>query len=147
MKKIIHWFLILIVVIPLPGGNPHTAAQAVEPASGNFAKLVGEGAVVEKVADGFKFTEGPVFSRLGYLLFSDIPNSTILKYIPKDTTDVFEGGVRASRSGIVRFREQSHGANGLTFDRQGRLLVCESETRPSHTNRKRRNDHRPCRSF
>ena len=129
MKKIIHWFLILIVVNPLPGGNPHTAAQAVEPASGNFAKLVGEGAVVEKVADGFKFTEGPVFSRLGYLLFSDIPNSTILKYIPKDTTDVFEGGVRASRSGIVGFREQSHGANGLTFDRQGRLLVCESETR------------------
>jgi sugar lactone lactonase YvrE len=130
MNRIIYYLcLIFLVVSPLPGGRPHASAQGVKPTSGNFAKLVAENATVEKVAGGFKFTEGPVFSRLGYLLFSDIPNSTILKYIPLDTTDLFEGGARTSRSGVIVFRNQSHGANGLTFDRQGRLLACESETR------------------
>lgn len=65
----------------------------------------------EKVAGGFKFTEGPVFSRRGYLLFSDIPNNRILKWERGQTTVL---------------RENSNGANGLTFDHQGRLLISES---------------------
>jgi gluconolactonase len=58
---------------------------------------------VERVASGYRFTEGPVFSREGFLLFSDVPNSV--------------------------FRENSNGANGNTFDSQGRLLTCESRSR------------------
>ncbi len=69
------------------------------------------GARVEKVLSGFQFTEGPVFSRLGYLLFSDIPANRIMKYVPGETAQIF--------------RENSNGANGLTFDHQGRLLACE----------------------
>ncbi|MCW5978597.1 MAG: SMP-30/gluconolactonase/LRE family protein [Bryobacteraceae bacterium] len=65
---------------------------------------------MEKVASGFQFTEGPVFSRIGFLLFSDIPANRIMKY-EDGTTSVF--------------RENSGGANGLTFDHQGRLLACE----------------------
>jgi sugar lactone lactonase YvrE len=66
---------------------------------------------VEKIADGFRFTEGPVFSRRGYLLFSDIPANRIMKW---------------ERGQISVFRENSNGANGLTFDHQGRLLTCET---------------------
>jgi gluconolactonase len=66
---------------------------------------------VEKVLSGYQFTEGPVFSRLGFLLFSDIPANRILRFIPGGQAEVF--------------RENSNGANGLTFDRQGRLLACE----------------------
>jgi len=44
---------------------------------------------VEKVAGGFRFTEGPVWSREGYLLFSDIPNDKIMKYIPGEAPSVF----------------------------------------------------------
>jgi gluconolactonase len=40
-----------------------------------FIKLVGEQPKIEKISEGFKFTEGPVHSRRGYLLFSDIPTS------------------------------------------------------------------------
>jgi gluconolactonase len=68
---------------------------------------------VEKIASGFEFTEGPVFSRLGYLLFSDIPRGKIMKWKPGST--------------VVAFRENSNGANGLTFDHQGRLLACERD--------------------
>ena len=70
---------------------------------------------VATVASGFKFTEGPVWSREGFLLFSDIPNNRIMKLTP--------GG------GTAVFRESSNGANGLAFDAQGRLYSCESATR------------------
>ena len=73
--------------------------------------VVDPGAIPEKVAGGFAFTEGPVFSRLGYLLFSDIPPKRIMKM---------------SRGAVAVFRENSNGANGLTFDHQGRLLACET---------------------
>ncbi len=65
----------------------------------------------EKVVGGFRFTEGPVYSRRGFLLFSDIPANRIMKW---------------ERGKLSTFRENSNGANGLTFDHQGRLLVCET---------------------
>ena len=69
------------------------------------------GSAPEKIVGGFSFTEGPVFSRLGYLLFSDIPPNRIMKW---------------SHGKLTVFRENSNGANGLTFDHQGRLLACET---------------------
>jgi gluconolactonase len=65
----------------------------------------------EKIASGFKFTECPVFNRRGYLLFTDIPNNRILRW---------------ERGKESVMRENSNGANGLTFDHQGRLLTCET---------------------
>jgi sugar lactone lactonase YvrE len=73
-------------------------------------KIVGETPVLEKVAGGFTFTEGPVYSRIGFLLFSDIPPKRIMKWM---------------HGQVTVFRENSNGANGLTFDHQGRLLACE----------------------
>lgn len=73
-------------------------------------KLIAPNAQFEKVADGFSFTEGPVFNRRGYLLFSDIPANRIMMW---------------SQGKVTVFRENSNGANGLTFDHQGRLLACE----------------------
>ena len=71
---------------------------------------------VEKVAAGLQFTEGPVWSREGFLLFSDVPANRILKIGPGDKLP----GV---------FRDDSGYANGNTFDVQGRLYSCESRTR------------------
>ena len=70
---------------------------------------------VEKAAHGFRFTEGPAWSRDGYLLFSDIPGNKIMKYVPGE--------------GYPVFREPSNGANGNAFDAQGRLYTCESFAR------------------
>jgi gluconolactonase len=70
---------------------------------------------IEKVDAGFRFTEGPVWSREGFLLFSDVPNNHIRKMAPGERSTVF--------------REDSHGANGNTFDAQGRFYSCESKTR------------------
>src|SRR5690242_15992472 len=74
----------------------------------DFAKLADQ--AVEKIAGGFQFTEGPVYSRIGYLLFSDVRANRILHW---------------ERGKLTVFRDNSNGANGLTFDHQGRLLTCE----------------------
>jgi gluconolactonase len=78
---------------------------------GDLQELTGPNAAPGKVAGGFCSVEGPVFSRLGYLLFSDTTASRIMKWE--------EGKVSV-------FRENSP-TTGLTFDHQGRLLACERE--------------------
>ena len=75
-------------------------------------RLVGPTPKIEKVAEGFQFTEGPVFSRIGFLLFSDVTAKRILRW---------------DNGKVKPFRENSNGANGLTFDHQGRLLACEQD--------------------
>jgi gluconolactonase len=70
---------------------------------------------VERLATGFAFTEGPVWSPEGFLLFSDVPNNEIVRFVPGKGHDVF--------------RAESNGANGNTFDSKGRLYTCESRTR------------------
>ena len=67
----------------------------------------------EKIAGPFSFlTEGPAWDGDGGLLFSDIPNSRIMRYEP------------ASGS-CVDFRSGTNEANGLMFDRDGQLYACE----------------------
>lgn len=70
---------------------------------------------VEKIADGFRFVEGPVWHKDGFLLFSDIQQNKITKWLKKDSTEVW--------------REPSGNSNGLTFDLQGRLIACEHGNR------------------
>lgn len=69
---------------------------------------------IEKVGSGFQFTEGPVWSREGFLLFSDVPDNKIWKL---------------GAEGKSVYRDATNGANGNTFDAQGRLYSCESKTR------------------
>jgi gluconolactonase len=67
---------------------------------------------MEEIATGCRWTEGPVwFADHGCLLFSDIPNERILRWVP---------GL-----GVSTFRQPSNFANGHTRDRQGRLVSCE----------------------
>jgi len=75
------------------------------------AGVVADGAKVEKLAGGFSFTEGPAADARGNIFFTDIPNNRIHKW---------------SLDGkLSTFRENSGGANGLYFDEEGHLLVCE----------------------
>ena len=74
-------------------------------------------ASVEKLADGCRWAEGPVWFGDGrYLLWSDLPSSRILRW------DEASGAVST-------FRAPSNYANGNTRDRQGRLVTCEHDSR------------------
>jgi gluconolactonase len=69
-------------------------------------------AEVEELYSGNRWAEGPVwFNDGGYLVWSDIPNNRMLRWVPD--------------LGVGVFRAQSNFANGNTRDRQGRLVSCE----------------------
>jgi gluconolactonase len=89
-------------------------------------KLVPPGAALEKVIGNLLFAEGPVWIRSGgYLLFSDIPFNAIMKWTPAGGLSVFRKPVfpREFPDGV------QIGTNGLTLDRQGRLIACEHGNR------------------
>ena len=68
-----------------------------------------------KLADGYRFTEGPAWSKDGFLIFSDTPSDRLLKWVPGHATEVF--------------REDAHGPSGNAFDADGRLYTCETRLR------------------
>ncbi|MBI3922071.1 MAG: SMP-30/gluconolactonase/LRE family protein [Armatimonadetes bacterium] len=106
----------LVVLIGGIAVTTMTSAQDLQGKVEGFADLFEPGAKVEKVATGFRFTEGPVWNKTGkFLLFSDIPANQIRKWESGDTTTVF--------------REPSGNSNGLTYDKQGRLIACEHGNR------------------
>jgi len=80
------------------------------------AQLVPKDAVPEKVADGYKFTEGPALGPDGCIYFTDIPAELILKFDPKT------GETTTSK-------EQSGNANGLMFNHDGGLIACRHGAR------------------
>jgi len=87
-------------------------------------------AQVEKLCTGLQFTEGPVWDRRKKcLLFSDIQFD---RENPREFDSELPGNriMRWSQSkGLEVFREPSGNSNGLTFDREGNLIVCEMENR------------------
>ena len=93
---------------------PDPAVQVLDQ---SFAKYRLNLAAVERIAHGFRWSEGPVWFGDGrYLLWSDIPNNRIMKW---------EGETGA----VSVFRKPSNFANGNTRDRQGHLVTCEHGAR------------------
>ncbi len=81
-----------------------------------FSDIVPEAAKLERLATGFMFTEGPIWDAAkGCLFFSDIPGDKMRKW--------------TSDKDIEVVRDPSGKSNGLTLDKQGRLIACEHANR------------------
>ena len=77
-----------------------------------FRGLIAGSARLEELYSGCRWAEGPVwFSDMNCLIWSDIPNERMMRWVP-------DGGVSV-------FRSASNYVNGNTRDRQGRLVSCE----------------------
>jgi gluconolactonase len=77
-----------------------------------------------KIAEGFKFTEGPIWIRDGgYLLFSDPNNNTIYKYSPEGNGQLTVFREKSGYEGADIAEYTQPGSNGLTLDQQGRLTI------------------------
>jgi gluconolactonase len=83
---------------------------------------------VEVVAQGFEFTEGPVWSADGSLLFSS-PNTNSIYRLDPELGKVTLFRPKSGYTGIDIGRYLQPGSNGLTFDREGRLVMCQHGNR------------------
>jgi gluconolactonase len=93
---------------------PDPAVEVLDP---RFEKYRVGDAAVERLYTGMRWAEGPVWFADGrYLLFSDIPNNRMLRWL-EETGEVSV------------FRSPSNYSNGNYRDRQGRLITCEHDTR------------------
>jgi gluconolactonase len=80
------------------------------------------------VAGGFEFTEGPVWSPDDALLFSS-PNTNVIYRWDAHTGAVNVFNAKSGYTGPDIGRFGQPGANGLTFDREGRLVMCQHGNR------------------
>ncbi|MBI4909746.1 MAG: SMP-30/gluconolactonase/LRE family protein [Acidobacteria bacterium] len=91
-------------------------------------RIVPLNAKIHKLAEGFQFTEGPVWVRDGgYLLFSDPNANTIYKYVPDAELSVFRTPSGYAGADIAQYGQP--GSNGLTLDSRGRLTINEHGNR------------------
>jgi len=99
------WYVSIVLLLVVVAGCKKELVPVEE------LSVVAAEAKVEKLAGGFRFTEGPAADAEGNIFFTDIPNNRIHKW---------------SLDGeLSTFREDSGGSNGLYFDKDGNLLACE----------------------
>lgn len=85
--------------------------------------LVPPDAQIEKLAEGFRWAEGPLWmDDGGYLLFADIPNNVVHTWKEGEGVRVF---LKPSGYTGSVMRGGSMGANGLLLDPQGQLVLLE----------------------
>jgi gluconolactonase len=98
-------FLLLLIIITLSLKSPaqDTALNS----------IIADGARLEKVADGFSFTEGPTADKKGNIYFTDQPNNRILVWNEK--------------TGLSTFLEPAGRSNGMAFDNKGNLWTCADD--------------------
>jgi gluconolactonase len=98
---------------PLPGTR--YPDERIESFDKSFPRQGNAG--IERIATGFRWAEGPVYFRDGgYLLWSDIPNNRIMRWLEDD-------------GHVSEFRRGANYANGNTRDLEGRLISCEHDAR------------------
>jgi len=118
----------------LAGGIPVSALAAPQPV-GQIRRLspaldavASPDAVIEQLADGFTWSEGPVWVKEGdYLLFSDVPANVIYRWSEAEGASVFLKPSGYDGPPTKIFREA--GSNGLALDADGALLVCDHGNR------------------
>lgn len=90
--------------------------DGVEIVDRRFATFILDNAPLEKLAEGFRWLEGPVwFGDMRTLLFNDLPNNRTMQW--------------SEHTGVSVFRRPSWFANGQTRDRDGRLISCSHQRR------------------
>jgi gluconolactonase len=113
-----------------------TTTQAIEPAEVNIEvqrldpsldRIVPRNAKAFKLAEGFQFTEGPVWNRREQALYFSDPNANTIYRYAHGKLEVFRHPSGYSGADIAEYKQP--GSNGLTLDREGRLSINEHGNR------------------
>jgi gluconolactonase len=102
--------------------TPFLPGQEIQRLDPGVSAIIPQNAKVERVARGFdKWTEGPVWTREGSLLFAEIPANNIVRWRPGEKASVFIHP--SGYKGSTPYNGPEPGSNGMTLDAQGRLTV------------------------
>jgi gluconolactonase len=104
------------------------AAARIEGARPVIGRVLGPAPRLEKVAGGFEFTEGPVWSPDGSLLFSS-PNTNVIYRLDPEVGVVTVFRSKSGYAGTDIGRYHQPGSNGLTFSPDGLLTLCQHGNR------------------
>src|SRR4029077_974936 len=111
-----------LIVLILTAVTLAAISQEIQRLDPSVDHLLPPNAALEKVATGFnKWTEGPVWTRNGTLLFAEIPANNIDQWVPGQAASVFMHPSGYKRS--EPFKGPEPGSNGMTLDADGRVSV------------------------
>ncbi len=111
-----------LLALPLIAVSVTAFSQDIQRLDAALDRLVAPDASLERVATGFnKWTEGPVWTREGTLLFAEIPANNIVQWIPGKGASVFMHP--SGYEGPEPFKGSEPGSNGMTLDGDGRVSV------------------------
>ena len=111
--------VVLLVLTACTASVRSQTFQRLDPA---LDQLVPSEATLERVATGFdKWTEGPVWTHQGSLLFAEIPANNIVQWKPGQKAEVFIHP--SGYDGSTPYKGPEPGSNGMTLDTTGRVTV------------------------
>lgn len=113
---------VILILINLPAISQDKFIGSVERLSPEIDNLIEKSAKIEILADGFEWSEGPVWSsQLNSVLFSDVPENVIYSWNEDKGLGTFTRPI--GYSGKVPNLKKA-GTNGLTIDADGNLIIC-----------------------
>jgi gluconolactonase len=116
----VHRIFLLLSIVTVTASMAF--AQDIQKFDLALDRIVGPDAKLERVAAGFnKWTEGPVWTREGTLLFAEIPANNIDEWIPGKGASLFMHP--SGYTGTEPFKGPEPGSNGMILDPDGRVSV------------------------
>tara|TARA_B100000614_G_scaffold102143_1_gene91818 strand:+ start:5113 stop:6084 length:972 start_codon:yes stop_codon:yes gene_type:complete len=113
---------LILILLNLPVISQDKFIGSVERLSPEIDNLIEKSAKIEILADGFEWSEGPVWSsQLNSVLFSDVPENVIYSWNEDKGLETFTRPI--GYSGKVPNLKKA-GTNGLTIDADGNLIIC-----------------------
>lgn len=120
IARVLPVALFALATVAIWPATQHESVK-VERLSSEVDQIVPRDASLERLATGFKWLEGPVWIRAGYLLFAEIPSNSIRKWAPGKGVSIFLQP--SGYKGSAPYGGPEPGSNGMTLDSQGRLTV------------------------
>jgi gluconolactonase len=133
MKKIVYVLMCFAVILSVtliitscqhkPEKEDRRTIGSIERIDPEINQILPEHAVIQILAEGFEWSEGPLWVSTGdYLLFSDIPLNRIYKWSRQDGLTIYLEP--SGYTGEIP-RKGEPGSNGLLLDPEGSLVLCQ----------------------
>lgn len=109
-------------------GTPVKTTGKFEKSDPAFDSIVSKDAKAEIIAEGFEWSEGPLWlEKEGKLIFSDVPANTIYQWTAAKGKEIYLKP--SGYTDTLPSKSKEPGSNGLTLDTEGRLILCQHGNR------------------